>query len=159
MSYIIDNERCSELVILLLNQCLDHKDDPATVGLVRLCAFTLQSLSAERGFGNKLNSSLSSVPAAKKHTVAGANKVIDFLITSVYSLVFSSQALSAIYPSFVLLISNSSPYVKGVSVVAATKLLQLFLAFSAPAFILAEEGNPRLVYYLRVLQFAPLDND
>lgn len=30
------------------------------------------------------------------------------------------------------------------------KLLQLFKAFSSPGFILADEGHPRLVYYLLV---------
>lgn len=37
---------------------------------------------------------------------------------------------------------------KALSVTASTKFVQFFLAFSAPAFLLAEDGNPRLVYYL-----------
>jgi hypothetical protein len=145
---LVEQDQCSELIVLLLNLCLDNKDDPAAIGIVRLCAFTMQSLGAERGFGSKLNAPLGPISAAKKHTVAGSSRVVDFLVTSIYTLVFSSQGLSALYPSFILLISNSAPYIKGMSVVASTKLLQLFLAFSAPAFILAEEGNPRLVYYL-----------
>lgn len=56
----------------------------------------------------------------------------------------------SVYPSFVLCISNCSPLFQRLSPVASTKMLQLFLAFSAPTFILAEEGNPRLVYYLYV---------
>jgi hypothetical protein len=45
-------------------------------------------------------------------------------------------------------IANAAPYVQNVGVQASTRLLQLFKAFSAPNFLLADEGHPRLVYYL-----------
>lgn len=66
-----------------------------------------------------------------------------------HTLIFSTKArLSSLYPALVLTIANISPHVKNLSVAASTKLIQLFLAFSAPSFLLMEEGNPRLVYYL-----------
>lgn len=141
-------DKAPEVVVSLLNICLDGRDDPNAFGLLRLCAFALQSLSAERGFGAKLNLPLANIANGKRHAQATNGRVIDFVLTSIYTLVFSSQSLIAVCPSFILLISNCSSYIKGLSLVTSTKLLQLFLAFSAPAFILAEEGNPRLVYYL-----------
>lgn len=66
---------------------------------------------------------------------------------SIHTLVFTTKArLASLYPAFVLAIANTSVYLKRLSVVSSTRLLQLFLAFSAPSFLLMEEGNPRLVF-------------
>ena len=68
---------------------------------------------------------------------------------SIYSLIFSTKGtLSTLYTTFVLIFVNCSPYIKNMGVVPATRLMQLFLAFSAPAFLLAEESNPRLTFHM-----------
>lgn len=71
------------------------------------------------------------------------------LLQSIYSLIFSTRgALNAIYPAFILTLTNISPYLKNPSIRSSTRLVQLFLAMSAPSFLLSDEANPRLVYYL-----------
>lgn len=66
----------------------------------------------------------------------------------IYTLIFSGGALNAIYPAFILTLTNISPYLKNPSIRSSTRLIQLFLAMSTPNFLLSDEANPRLVYYL-----------
>lgn len=70
-----------QLLVLLLNICLDFKDAPAHFNVIRLCAFILQSLSAEKNFANKLNAPVSSVPGGAKHAIVADGSAADFLIT------------------------------------------------------------------------------
>ena len=78
---------------------------------------------------------------------------------SLHTLIVSTRgSLNAIYPAFILTITNISPYLKNPTIPSSTRLLQLFLAMSSPNFLLSDEANPRLVYYLleafnNVIQF------
>lgn len=142
-----DKAACDVLVALVFF-CLEHKDTPSQIGLVRLCAVLLQLLTANKSLGPKLNSPVElQVAIRSKYGVPGSTA--DFFIVSICSLIFSTKgALASLYPSLVVCLTNVSPYIKGLTALAATRLVQLFLAFSAPSFILAEDGNVRLVYYL-----------
>ncbi|GAA5892192.1 hypothetical protein JCM8208_001471 [Rhodotorula glutinis] len=60
----------------------------------------------------------------------------------------SRTALSTLYPSRLLLLSNLSPFVRDLGHDAATRLVRVWLAFSAPSWVMMEEGNPRLMFYL-----------
>lgn len=76
----------------------------------------------------------------------------DFLILpaelqSVYSIA-TTPGLNPLFPALTITIVNIAPYVQNIGVQASTRLLQLFKRFSAPNFLLADEGHPRLVYYL-----------
>lgn len=106
----------------------------------------MQSITAERGVGSRINAPVEMRSALRqRYGVPGT--VADFVIVSIYTLVFTTKArLATMYPAFVLTIDNVSPWCKGLSQVSATRLVQLFLALSAPSFLLMEEGNPRLVY-------------
>ncbi|KAM0746881.1 hypothetical protein T439DRAFT_306349 [Meredithblackwellia eburnea MCA 4105] len=149
MGWLMEQEHdAGDLVVYLLTLCLENKDDETQMGLVRLSAFILQSLTAERGLGVKLNLPIDlKLGALTKYAVPGT--LGDFLVVSVYTLIFSTRArLASLYPALVLAITNQSPYFKNLSVIGSTRLTQLFLAFSAPSFLLMEEGNPRLVFYL-----------
>jgi hypothetical protein len=55
---------------------------------------------------------------------------------------------SMVYPGFIIAITNIAPHLKGMSISSSARLLQLFKAFADPAFLLAEEGNPRLLFFL-----------
>lgn len=55
-------------------------------------------------------------------------------------------ALSTLYPSLLLSMTNLSPLVRELENEAATRLVRVWLAFSAPSWVLMEEGNPRLVF-------------
>ena len=133
---------------ILVYLCLEYKDIPAQLGLVKLSAFLLQTLSAERSFGAALNKPLDNrIPLASKYTVPGT--AADFLVQHLYTLIFSTKgSLNAIYPAFILAITNISPFLKNPSIRTSTRLTQLFLAMSSPTFLLSDEANPRLVYYI-----------
>jgi len=147
--YAADSERGADLVVALLSFCLENKEDETQLGLVRLCAYLLQTFTAQPGLAVAVNApvEIKAASARAKFNVPGS--LADFLIVSVYTLIFSTKAkLASLYPSFVLAIANVSPHLKALGPVASTKLTQLFLAFAAPGFLLMEEGNPRLVFYL-----------
>jgi hypothetical protein len=92
-----------------------------------------------------------------KYSIEGST--LDFLIQHLYTLIFSTKGiLNAIYPAFILTIDNISPYMKNPTIKTSTRLIQLFLAISNPGFLLSDEANPRLVFYLleafnNVIQF------
>ncbi|GAA6009856.1 hypothetical protein JCM11491_000841 [Sporobolomyces phaffii] len=79
--------------------------------------------------------------------------LVEYLIMSAHALILSpnsnkSGRLSTLYPSIVLSLSNLSPFMIELSNDASTRLCRIWLAFSAPSWVLMEEGNPRLIYYL-----------
>lgn len=56
-SFIIDTERAHDFIILILFYALQYKTDASKQGVVRMCAFVLQTLSVEKNFGVNLNKS------------------------------------------------------------------------------------------------------
>ncbi len=54
-SFIIDTERAHDFIILILFYALEFKGDASKQGVVRMCAFLLQTLSVEKNFGVNLN--------------------------------------------------------------------------------------------------------
>jgi hypothetical protein len=63
----------------------------------------------------------------------------------------TSGALNSLYPALIIAVSNSAPYFKNLSVITSTRLVQLFKSFSNPLFLLAEEGHPRLLFFMSAL--------
>jgi hypothetical protein len=56
-SYMIDTQRAHDFVILILFYATEYKLDASKQGVVRMCAFLLQTLSVEKNFGINLNKS------------------------------------------------------------------------------------------------------
>lgn len=54
-SFLIDTDRSHDFVILLLFYALEYKSDASKQGVVRMCAFIMQTLSVEKNFGVNLN--------------------------------------------------------------------------------------------------------
>jgi hypothetical protein len=54
-SFIIDTDRLHDFVVLTLFYALEYKTDASKQGVVRMCAFLLQTLSVEQNFGVNLN--------------------------------------------------------------------------------------------------------
>jgi hypothetical protein len=123
----------------------------------------LQTLSADQQFAEALNRPMR-LPIPAKWAVPG--NAADFMIVvrdtdcpgrgtkqdtdvlqSIYSIA-TTPGLNPLFPALTISIANIAPYLRGIGVQASTRLLQLFKAFSAPNFLLADEGHPRLVYYL-----------
>ncbi|KAI9321708.1 high-temperature-induced dauer-formation protein-domain-containing protein [Dichotomocladium elegans] len=165
-NYLMETERALDLMVVLVYYAMENKLDPAHVGLVRMCAFILQTLSSDRTFGVKLNRTFdghSSLPANIR-IPAFHGTYADFLIISIFTLIATSKgSLSTLYPALILTITNISPYLKNLSVTSANKLMALFSSMSAPGFLLADEANHRLVGYLmesfnNIIQYQYSDN-
>jgi len=52
---MIDTQRAHDFVILILFYATEYKLDASKQGVVRMCAFLLQTLSVEQNFGINLN--------------------------------------------------------------------------------------------------------
>ncbi|WWC61589.1 uncharacterized protein I303_104173 [Kwoniella dejecticola CBS 10117] len=142
--YLLDSGKALDVVCYILVTCLNLKDDPAHHGLLRLLSYLLQTLSADKAFAVSLNQTIRmAIPS--KWAVAGT--AADFMIVSIYSIA-TTPGLNPLFPALTISISNIAPYLTNIGVQASTRLLQLFKSFSAPNFLLADEGHPRLVYYL-----------
>lgn len=150
-SFIVDTERAHDFVILALFYALEYKNDATKQGVVRMCAFLLQTLSVETNFGINLNKYFEgqeSLPISIR--VPGfRGTYADFLIHSIYNLITTSQGkLSAIYPALLAVINNIAPYLEGLSAISSSKLMQLFTSMSSPSFLLANETNHSLLHSL-----------
>ncbi|KAG4261017.1 hypothetical protein FPRO04_01005 [Fusarium proliferatum] len=150
-SFIVDTERAHDFVVLALFYALEYKNDATKQGVVRMCAFLLQTLSVETNFGVNLNKYFEgqeSLPTSIR--VPGfRGTYADFLIHSIYNLITTSQGkLSAIYPALLAVINNIAPYLEGLSSTSSAKLMQLFSSMSSPSFLLANETNHALLHSL-----------
>jgi len=131
-------------------------------GLCRSLSYIIQTLSAEKAFATKLNTPIKVQLPPKWHAPGTA---ADFLINvrslgsrlqllikslqSVYSMVATtSGTLNSLYPALVIALSNCAPYFKNLSVSSSTRLVQLITAFSNATFLLSDEGNPRLLFFM-----------
>jgi hypothetical protein len=165
-SFIIDTERAHDFIILVLFYALEYKNDASKQGVVRMCAFLLQTLSVEKNFGINLNKPFigqETLPPAIR--IAGFNgSYADFLIQvrsccrtlvqyllltvyqSIYNLITTSQGkLSAIYPALLAVINNIAAYLERLSGPTCFKVLQLFNSMSSPSFLLANDTNHELL--------------
>ncbi|KAK4159376.1 high-temperature-induced dauer-formation protein-domain-containing protein [Cladorrhinum sp. PSN259] len=147
-SFMIDTGRAHDFVILILFYALEYKADASKQGVVRMCAFLLQTLSVERNFGVNLNKSFEgqdTLPPAIR--IAGfRGTYADFLIQSIYALITTSQGkLTAIYPALLAVINNIAPQLEGLSGPTCSKIIQLFNSMSSPSFLLANETNHGLL--------------
>lgn len=150
-SFIIDTERSHDFVILALFYALEYKNDASKQGIVRMCAFLLQTLSVETNFGVNLNKNFEgqeTLPISIR--IPGfRGTYADFLIHSIYNLITTSQSkLTAIYPALLAVINNVAPYVERLSNASSQKLMQLFASMSSPSFLLANESNHALLHSL-----------
>lgn len=150
-AYIIDTGCVHDFIVLALFYALDYRNDVAKQGIVRMCAFVLQTLSVEPTFGASLNKVFEGQqalpPSIRINNFYGTYG--DFLIQSIYTLITTSQGkLSAIYPALLAVINNTAPYMEGLSAASSARLLQLFSSMSSPSFLLANETNHTLLHSL-----------
>ena len=161
-SFIIDTDRVHDLVVLTLFYALEYKNDSAKQGIVRMCAFLLQTLSVDTSFGPSLNKQFDgqdSLPASIR-IPNFKGTYCDFLIHSIYSLITSSQgSFTAIYPALLAVISNIAPYIEGLGASGSTQLMHLFSSMSSPSFLLANETNHQLLHALMESISAMIDNN
>ncbi|KAI9832089.1 MAG: hypothetical protein M1826_002418 [Phylliscum demangeonii] len=147
-AFIIETDRVHDFLVLILFYALDHKDDQSRHGVLRMCVFTLQTLSTESKFAKRLNKKFegqSSLPPSVR--IEGFHgSYADYLIISLYNLItFSPGKLQANYPAMLAIISNVAPYLEALSATTSTKIMQLFATMSSPSFLLANEFNHHLL--------------
>ena len=147
-SFIIDTQRAHDFIVLILFYALECKNDSSRQGVVRMCAFLLQTLSVEKNFGINLNEKFEAQetlpPAIRIPNFQGT--YADFLIQSIYTLITTSQSrLTAIYPALLAVINNIAAYVEGLSARTCSRLIQLFSSMSSPSFLLANDTNHDLL--------------
>lgn len=147
-SYMIDTERAHDFVILILFYATEYKADASKQGVVRMCAFLLQTLSVEKKFGVNLNKNFDgqdTLPPSIR-ILGFRGTYADFLIQSIYNLITTSQGkLSAIYPALLAVINNIAAYLEGINVITCNTLMQLFSSMSSPSFLLANDTSHNLL--------------
>lgn len=150
-SHIIESERGSEFAILVLFYALEHRNDAAKQGAVRMCVFILQTLSTEPQFGKSLNRKYIGQEALPLDVRIPdfTGTYADFLIISIHTLMTTSKGkVDAIYPALLATINNIAPYLRNLNETSSIKLIQLFTSMSAPSFLLANETNYALLQSL-----------
>jgi len=146
-SYLLEQEKSMDIVAYLLCYFLEIKDKPQQHGLCRAISYIVQTLSAEASFGLRLSFPIKPSHLPARWNVGGA--AADFMINAIYFIVATtSGTLNSIYPALIISLSNSAPYFRDITVNSATRLLQLFSSFASPVFLLADEGNPRLLFFM-----------
>ncbi|CAH7669183.1 high-temperature-induced dauer-formation protein-domain-containing protein [Phakopsora pachyrhizi] len=162
---LISSKKVAQVMIALTFICLEQKDLPnPKIGLVRLCAITLQLISSyELKELSLIFNSKVELPVGIRAQYSVPGTLADFLIVSFCSIIFNTHQnatqstgpephiethLNTIYTPLVLTITNLSPFLKDLGRLSSTRLSQLFLFFSSPTFILREDGNVRLLYYI-----------
>ncbi|KAM3429368.1 hypothetical protein NHJ13734_008193 [Beauveria thailandica] len=147
-AFVIDTDRAHDFIVLTLFYAIEYKNDPAKQGIVRMCAFLLQTMSVEKNFGLHLNKKFvgqeSLPPGIRINSFDGS--YTDFLIHSIYTLITTSQGgLTAIYPALLAIINNIAPYVENLGASGSSQLMHLFVLMSSPSFLLANETNHPLL--------------
>ncbi|KAM6500834.1 High-temperature-induced dauer-formation domain containing protein [Amanita muscaria] len=146
LNHILGSDKAMNLPVYLLCYGLDIRDKPQQHGLCRAISYIVQTLSAESAFGTNLSLPLRVQTPAKWNT---AGTTADFLINAIHAMVTNpSGGVNSLYPALIITLSNLAPYFKNLSMTASSKLMQLFTSFSNPLFLLADEGHPRLVFFM-----------
>ncbi|EON63031.1 hypothetical protein W97_02257 [Coniosporium apollinis CBS 100218] len=152
-SFIIDTDRAHDFMVLVLFYAIDQRNEPSKQGLVRMCIFVLQTLSAEPNFGKSLNKTFEgqeTLPASIRIPNFHGTYA-DYLITagSIYTLLTTGKGkLDAVYPALLAIINNIAAYTENLGRASSSKLLQLFGSMSSPGFLLANDSNHTLLHSL-----------
>lgn len=137
-------------MVLLLYYAHTYRLDASRTGLVRLCIYVLQTISADSVFSVRLNRQFDShnaLPSSMQ--ISGwepAASYADYLLITTYSLMSSSNGkLAALYPSLLDTQMNLAPHLSNISRLTCSRLMQLFSTLSAPSFLVANSTNYMLV--------------
>ncbi|KAH9447158.1 hypothetical protein Pst134EA_029202 [Puccinia striiformis f. sp. tritici] len=164
ISHLISTGKIVSIMISLIFICLEQKDSISPKsGLVKLCAITLQLLTSQdrKELAHLINSKVD-LPVGIRAQYSVPGTLADFLIVSICSVIFStiSSASSpspgvsdgvnnhSTFTSLILCLTNLSPFFKDLNSLSSNSLSKLFLILSTPSFLLKEESNVKLLYYV-----------
>ena len=145
--FVLKSSDVLDILVPILYHLNDARADQSRVGLVHIGVFILLLLSGERNFGVRLNKAFSA--AAPTDVPAFAGTHADFLVLVFHRVITAGhQRLQPLYDCLLTIIVNVSPYLKSLSMTAASKLLHLLEAFSTPWFLFSSPQNHHLVFFL-----------
>ena len=145
--FVLKSSDVLDILVPILYHLNDARADQSRVGLVHIGVFILLLLSGERNFGVRLNKAFSA--AAPTDVPAFAGTHADFLVLVFHRVITAGhQRLQPLYDCLLTIIVNVSPYLKSLSMTAASKLLHLLEAFSTPWFLFSAPQNHHLVFFL-----------
>jgi hypothetical protein len=124
---------------------------PSTDTLGRTCTFRKAYLSdkSSTSIAKRIHRKFSRPSNFGEITLIIYGWIIVDAYQNIYIMMMGTGNLSGVvYPGFIIAITNIAPHLKGISISSSARLLRLFRAFSDPAFLLADEGNPRLLFFL-----------
>ncbi|XP_022709473.1 protein HID1-like isoform X2 [Varroa jacobsoni] len=138
----------SSAVLNILVPTLYHLNEArADQCLVHIGVFILLLLSGERNFGVRLNKPYTASVSMDVPLFSGTHA--DLLILVFHRMITTGHSkLQPLFDCLLTIIVNVSPYLKSLSMVAASKLLHLLEAFSTPWFLYSNPNNHHLVFFL-----------
>jgi hypothetical protein len=145
--YVLNSNDVLKILVSILYHLNDSRADQSRVGLVHTGVFILLLLSGERNFGVRLNSQYTATIPMDIPAFTGTHA--DLLITIFNKIIREGhQKLQPLFECLLTILANVSPYLKTLSMVASTRLLHLFEAFSTPWFLFASPTNHHLAFIL-----------
>jgi hypothetical protein len=144
--YLCRHDAVLDIVNALLQESVKYATSPARIGYLRMSVFFLHELSSNRMFAIKLNTPCNVVVPSDLPRFRGC--YADYVILAVCYMVFANKGKLSLNDSYLTIVANISPYIKGLSVVTSNKLLSMFDAVSTPAFLLQNHYNHALVFFL-----------
>jgi len=142
MNHILTNCDINQLIVPICYLMYQSRRDPAQIGLVHICTFILLKLSGERSFGVSLYKPFTTKLPCDLPLFSGSHT--DLIAITLHKLVVNgAYKLVPLYSCFLTIVSNISPYWRGMSLVAAVKMVNLFELFSSPKFLYSGEHAHR----------------
>ncbi|XP_068610586.1 protein HID1b [Brachionichthys hirsutus] len=145
--FVLKSSDVLEILVPILFNLNDARADQSRVGLMHIGVFVLLLLSGERNFGVRLNKPYTLRVPMDIPVFTGTHA--DLLIVIFHKIItIGHQRLQPLFDCLLTIIVNISPYLKSMSMVAATKLLHLLEAFSTHWFLFSSRQNHHLVFFL-----------
>ncbi|KAM9424029.1 protein HID1b [Pholidichthys leucotaenia] len=145
--FVLKSSDVLDMLVPILFYLNDARADHSRVGLMHIGVFILLLLSGERNFGVRLNKPYTLRVPMDIPIFTGTHA--DLLIVIFHKIISSGhQRLQPLFDCLLTIIVNISPYLKSLSMVAASKLLHLLEAFSTPWFLFSSPKNHHLVFFL-----------
>lgn len=145
--FVLKSSDVLEILVPILFYLNESRADHSKLGLVHIGVFILLLLSGERNFGVRLNKPYTLRVPMDIPVFTGTHA--DLLIVVFHKLMTCGhQRLQPLFDCLLTIIVNISPYLKSLSMVAASKLLHLLEAFSTPWFLFSSPQNNHLMFFL-----------
>lgn len=147
LGHVLKSKDALDLLVPILHAINEAREDVSKIGLVQVGIYIILMFSGERNFAVLLNKPFTHPYPIDVPSFSGTHG--DLLILVIHNLMVGTNIrLTSLYECLLTAIANISPYLKTLTLIASNKLVHLFEVFSSPRFILANETNHHLVFYL-----------